>query len=259
MTLASRLVEVALPAGTLAGIIGLWELALWAWAVPAYLAPAPHAILGKIWRDRAILGGAVSTTLAEAATGYLLGNAIGVLLAIVFLYRPGWERLAMLPIVATNSVPVAAFAPAVIVWFGVGMTSKVVLVGFVTCFTALTNQLQGFRRCDQGAVDLLRSFGARERRIFWSLRFPAALPYLFTALRVGSVRSVIIAIVAEMLGAYRGVGWIIFETTSSMDYLRLWAAVLSASVAGIGFFGLVALVEHRVVWWHVSVGWRRAG
>lgn len=128
--------------------------------------------------------------------------------------------MIMLPIVATNSVPVAAFAPAVIVWFGVGMTSKVVLVGFVTCFTALTNQLQGFRRCDQGAVDLLRSLGASERRIFWALRFPAALPYLFTALRVGSVRSVIIAIVAEMLGAYRGVGWIIFETTSSMDYLR---------------------------------------
>jgi NitT/TauT family transport system permease protein len=185
--------------------------------------------------------------------GYVIGNTLGFALAVLFFYRPALDRLAMLPIVASNSVPAVAFAPVVILWFGVGMASKIVLVAFITCFIALQNQLQGFRQCDLQAVNVLRSFGAGEWRIFWMLRLPASLPYLFTALRVGSIRSVIIAIVAEMLGAYRGVGWVIFETTASMDYLRLWAAVTAASVAGVAFFVLVSVIEQQVVWWHVSV------
>jgi len=151
-------------------------------------------------------------------------------------------------------VPAVAFAPVIILWFGIGMTSKIVLVAFITCFIALQNLLQGLRQVDPLAVNVFRSFGAGEWKIFWSLRLPAALPYLFTALRIGSIRSVIIAIVAEMLGAYRGVGWVIFETTASMDYLRLWAAVIGASAAGVLFFVLVSSIERRLVWWHVSVG-----
>lgn len=241
---------IAAPGAVGVGALLLWEAALRALAVPAYLLPAPSAIAARAWADRGALGGAVLATLAEAAGGWALGAAAGVLLAILFFYRPSWERVAMLPLAAANSVPVVAFAPVVVVWFGVGMTSKVVLVAFVTGFTVLAGQLQGFRRCDAAAVDLLRSFGAGEARVFRLLRFPAALPYLFTALRVSTARSVIVAIVAEMLGAYRGVGWVVYETTSSMDYVRLWAAVAAASGLGIGFFGLVALVERRVVFWH---------
>lgn len=216
--------------------------------------PAPGAIALKLWTDSATLALALATTLGEAVAGYVIGNALGFSLAVLFHYRPALDRLAMLPIVASNSVPAVAFAPVVILWFGVGMTSKIVLVAFITCFIALQNQLQGFRQCDPQAVNVLRSFGAGEWRIFRMLRLPASLPYLFTALRVGSIRSVIIAIVAEMLGAYRGVGWVIFETTASMDYLRLWAAVTAASAAGVAFFVLVSAIEQQAVWWHVSVG-----
>ena len=215
---------VAVVAAVLAG----WEVAVAVWSIPAYVLPAPSAIALKLVEEWPRLAGALATTLAEAVGGYLIGNMLGFALAVLFFYRPAWDRLAMLPIVASNSVPAVAFAPVVILWFGVGMTSKVVLVAFITCFLCLQNQLQGFRQCDGQAVNVLRSFGAGEGRIFWMLRLPASLPYLFTALRVGSVRSVIIAIVAEMLGAYRGIGWVIFETTASMDYLRLWAAATAA-------------------------------
>ena len=222
-------------------------------AVPAYVLPAPSAIAVKLSNDSVALAGALATTLGEAVLGYLIGNAIGFILAVLFFYRPGLDRLAMPLMVASNSVPAVAFAPVVILWFGVGMASKIVLVAFITCFIALQNQLQGLGQCDAQAVNVLRSFGATEWRIFWTLRLPASLPYLFTALRIGSIRSVIIAIVAEMLGAYRGVGWVIFETTASMDYLRLWAAVTAASVAGVALFLLVSAIEQRAVWWHASV------
>jgi NitT/TauT family transport system permease protein len=134
------------------------------------------------------------------------------------------------------------------------MVSKVVLVAFITAFIMLQSELQGLRQVDPQAVNVLRSFGAGSWRIFWMLRFPASLPFLFNALRLGSIRSVIIAIVAEMLGAYRGIGWVIFETTASMDYSRLWAAVAAASGAGVVFFALVSALERRLVWWHVSIG-----
>jgi NitT/TauT family transport system permease protein len=248
-----RLPDVLLPAGIAAGALAAWELAVRAWQVPGYVLPAPAAIAAKLWEDAGALLPAIATTLAEALAGYAIGNAAGVGLAILFFFRPGWDRAAMLPLVASNSVPAVAFAPVIILWFGIGMTSKVVLVAFITCFIALQNLLQGLRQVDPLAVNVFRSFGAGEGKIFWSLRLPAALPYLFTALRIGSIRSVIIAIVAEMLGAYRGVGWVIFETTASMDYLRLWAAVAGASAAGVLFFGLVSSLERRLVWWHVSV------
>ncbi len=241
------------PVGILSGVIAAWEVGLRLGKVPGYVLPLPSAIAQKVMADWPVLLAGVATTLAEAVAGYAIGNLCGFALAVLFFYRPGLGRLAMLPMVASNSVPAVAFAPVVILWLGVGAASKVVLVAFVTTFIMLQNELQGLRQVDAQAVNVLRSFGAREWRIFWVLRFPAALPYLFTALRLGSIRSVIIAIVAEMLGAYRGIGWVIFETTASMDYSRLWAAVASASVAGVMFFALVSAVERRVVWWHVSV------
>jgi NitT/TauT family transport system permease protein len=245
--------ERVVPVAVLAGVLAAWEVALRLGHVPGYVLPLPSAIAQKVAAEWPVLAAGVATTLAEAAAGYAAGNAVGFALAVLFYYRPALGRLAMLPMVASNSVPAVAFAPVVILWLGVGAASKVVLVGFITMFIMLQHELQGLRQVDAQAVNVLRSFGAGEARIFRVLRFPAALPYFFTALRVGSIRSVIIAIVAEMLGAYRGIGWVIFETTASMDYSRLWAAVASASVAGVLFFTLVSALERRLVWWHVSV------
>jgi NitT/TauT family transport system permease protein len=245
--------NAVVPVALLVGVVAVWEVALRFARVPGYVLPLPSAIGHKVLTDWPVLGAGVATTLAEAVAGYAIGNAAGFVLAVLFFYRPGLGRLAMLPMVASNSVPAVAFAPVVILWFGVGMASKIVLVAFITAFIMLQNQLQGLRQVDPQAVSVLRSFGAGEWRIFRTLRFPAALPYFFTALRLGSIRSVIIAIVAEMLGAYRGIGWVIFETTASMDFSRLWAAVAAASAAGVVFFGLVSALERRLVWWHVSV------
>ena len=120
---------------------------------------AEHAtvVAVKLWTDSAGLAAALATTLGEAVAGYVIGNAIGFVLAVAFFYRPVLDRLVMPLIVALNSVPAVAFAPVVILWFGVGMTSKIVLVAFITCFIALQNQLQGFRQSDLQAVNVLRS------------------------------------------------------------------------------------------------------
>src|SRR5581483_4689302 len=113
---------------------------------------------------------------------------------------------------------------------------KVALVTLVVGFTVLLNTLAGLRSCDPAAVALLRSFGAGRARVLRLLLLPHAMPGFFTGLRVATVRSMIIAIVTEMLGAYRGLGWAIYEATTQMDFLKLWAAVGVASLVSIAFY-----------------------
>ena len=115
-------------------MLAVWEVAVRAAAVPTYVLPAPSAIAVKLWTDSAGLAAALATTLGEAVAGFVIGNAIGFVLAVAFFYRPVLDRLVMPLIVALNSVPAVAFAPVVILWFGVGMTSKIVLVAFITGF-----------------------------------------------------------------------------------------------------------------------------
>ena len=107
-------------------MLAVWEVAVRAAAVPTYVLPAPSAIAVKLWTDSAGLAAALATTLGEAVAGFVIGNAIGFVLAVAFFYRPVLDRLVMPLIVALNSVPAVAFAPVVILWFGVGMTSKIV-------------------------------------------------------------------------------------------------------------------------------------
>lgn len=153
---------------------------------------------------------------------------------------------------AVNAIPTVAFAPVAIVWFGMGSVGKIVLVSYIAGFTLLLHTLQGLKACDAATIDLLRSFGASTTTIYLKLQLPSALPSMFAGFRIATVRSVIIAIVAEMLGAYEGLGWIIYRSANELAYARLWGAVIVAALVGILLSTLVASVEKRVIWWHES-------
>jgi NitT/TauT family transport system permease protein len=230
-------------------MIGAWEAAVAWFRVPAYVVPPLHAIVRRAVLDAGSLGVATLVTTVEALAGFAAGAGVGLLFAVAFVVWPPLERVLLPSFVAFNSVPVVAYAPVAVIWFGIGFTSKIVLVTVVVGFTVLLNTLQGLKSCDPAAVALLRSFGAGRLRTLWTLELPHAMPALFTGLRVGAVRSMIIAIVAEMLGAYRGIGWTIFESTSQMDFLKVWAMVAVASAVSIALYLLVAAVDRRVVWW----------
>jgi NitT/TauT family transport system permease protein len=226
-----------------------WEVSVAWFRVPPYVLPPLHAILARLVRDRGALGSAALVTGLEAVGGYLAGALLGLALAVAFVLWAPLERVLLPAFVAVNSVPTVAYAPAAVIWFGIGPTSKVVLVAMVVSFTILLNTLAGLRSCDPAAVALLRSFGAGRVRVLWLLLLPHGMPGFFTGLRVATVRSMIIAIVTEMLGAYRGLGWAIYESTTQMDFLTLWAAVAVASLVSIAFYLLVAALDRRLVWW----------
>lgn len=231
------------------GVFALWELVVRAFGVPVYVLPAPSAIVMKVVADAALMADGLGLTLMEAVVGYAIGSAIALAIAIGFVLSPRLERVGLPALVALNSVPVVAFAPVALLWFGSGPASKIALVVMAVGFAVFVNAHQGLRSVDESAANLLRSFGAGPIRQMALLRLPAALPSIMNGLRVGVVRSMIVAIVAEMLAAFKGLGATIFESTQQIDFLRAWAAIAVASIASMLWYGLVNWIDHRFVFW----------
>jgi len=231
------------------GVFALWEIIVQAFGVPAYVLPAPSAIALKVIADAALLADGLVLTLMEAVVGYALGSAVALVLAIAFVLAPRLERVGLPALVALNSVPVVAFAPVALLWFGSGPMSKIALVTLAVGFAVFVNAHQGLRSVDEAAANLLRSFGAGPLRQMALLRLPAALPSIMNGLRVAVVRSMIIAIVAEMLAAFKGLGATIFESTQQIDFLRAWAAIAVASLASMVWYGIVNWIDRRFVFW----------
>ncbi len=243
----------AVPMGLGVAVLFAAEVAVNIFRVPPYIVPAPSAIARHLVGDLPTLGRAAIVTTVEAVSGYLIGALLGVAAALATFYVPRLERWILPGMILVNSVPSAALAPLVVLYAGVGPVSKIVVVALVTFFVTYLNVQRGLESVDRGAVSLMQVFGASELAILWKLRAPTALPYLFTALKVSTVRSMLVTIVAEMLGAYAGLGHVIMETSIVMDNVRLWAAVVLGSLVSITFFLMVSLIEKRVVSWRVGL------
>ena len=237
------------------GILGAILLVL-AWEglarglhLPSYVLPAVSEILASIWSKRALLGQAAGYTLLEALVGYGLGCLIGIGLAILITMIPPLRAVALPVATAINSVPVVGYSPLILLWFGIGVASKIVMVAMAVSFTVFLSTLAGLDRVDRRAVDLLRSFGAGRFAVLWRLRLPTALPLMLAGMRVSTVRSIIVAIVTEMLGAYGGLGWVIYQAVLQIDFVQVWSAIFVASAASLLFFGLVGLCERKLLFW----------
>ncbi|MFG1344074.1 ABC transporter permease [Xanthobacter autotrophicus DSM 431] len=230
-------------------LVALWEGVARGFNLPAYTLPSVSAILGAIWDHRQVLFAAGAYTFAEAIIGYALGAAIGIALAVVITLVP-LTRSAIVPVATSiNSVPVVAWSPLILLWFGIGMPSKIVMVALAVSFTVFLSALAGLDRVDRRSVDLMRSFGAGRLAILFRLRLPTALPLIAAGLRVSTVRAIIVAIVTEMLGAYDGLGWVIYQAVLQVDFVKVWSAIFVASAASLLFFGLVGFAERRLVFW----------
>jgi NitT/TauT family transport system permease protein len=226
-----------------------WEGLARGLPLPSYILPAVSDILAGVWSKRAPLGEAAGYTLLEALVGYGLGCLVGIGFAISITMLPVLRGVVLPAATAINSVPVVGYSPLILLWFGIGVASKMVMVAMAVSFTVFLSTLSGLDRVDRRAVDLMRSFGASRLSILWRLRLPTALPLLLAGMRVATVRSVIVAIITEMLGAYGGLGWVIYQAVLQIDFVQVWAAIFVASALSLTFFGLIGLVERRILFW----------
>jgi ABC-type nitrate/sulfonate/bicarbonate transport system permease component len=236
----------------LAAAVVLWQVVTDVEHVPDYLLPGPLSIWRAGMDERDLLLTNAVPTLETAVFGFLLALALGLALA-VGIHLSGLLRAAVLPIVITSqTVPVVALAPALVVLFGFTILPKLIIVALVCFFPITVNAVDGFGSVDPNLIKLMRSLRADRWRTFRTVEWPSALPYIFSGAKVAVTFSVIGALFGEWAGSSEGLGYLMTQKESQFDTGALFAAIALLSAIGIGLFGLVSLAERVLVPWYRS-------
>jgi ABC-type nitrate/sulfonate/bicarbonate transport system permease component len=239
------------PLALLVALILLWEIGARLDQERAWLLPPPSAIPGAVAGDAADLLRHTLVTTQEVLLGLAVSTLVGILAAVAIAFFPLLERALYPLVVASQTVPIPVISPLLIIFFGYGLTPKILLVTLVCFFPIVVNTVDGLHGVDQEAVNLLRTFGASRWQIFRAVRWPAALPYFFSGLRVAATFSVIGAVFGELIGASAGLGYYIRHETPLFHTAVVYGATIILMLLGIGLFLAVRGAE-----W-VLLPWRR--
>jgi putative hydroxymethylpyrimidine transport system permease protein len=237
------------PVALVAALVGGWELLAQLGEVQDYLLPAPSEVASALWRDRDLLAPDAWVTAREVLLGFALALAAGVAIALALHLSPLLRRALYPLVVASQAVPVVVIAPILVIWFGFGMTPKLVVIALICFFPVVVNTLDGLQGVDPEQVKMLRTLGASRLDLLRRLELPGALPFLFSGAKVAVAVAVIGAVFGELVGSDAGLGHAIQVGTAQLETARVFAAVLILSVMAISLFGLIALVERRAVPW----------
>jgi len=245
----ARVESVLIPAVTFVGLVAAWELADAMLGFNKVILPAPHEIAGAFVTNWESLLHNTGLTMLEAVLGFLLGSAVAVALAISFTFSKTLSYAVYPYAVALKSTPLIAIAPLLILWFGNGILSKVVMSALVAFFPVMVNTVDGLGSVEPELLDLMRSLSASRWQILRKIQMPNTLPPLFSALKIASSLAVVGAVIGEFTGATAGIGHLI---TTSSYYLAtdvMFAGVVMISLSGVAFFWLITILERRVVFW----------
>ena len=241
---------MALPAG-IALFIGLWSLVSFVGGYPTFILPDPISVF---WTTVEIAGNGTlwfhaQATLVEIVGGLVLGLSLATVLGYLLAKSPILERLAGPYIVASQSVPAVAIAPLLVIWFGSGKFSKVLICALVVFFPVLVNTIVGIRSVDAGLKTLMRSLRANRWQTFTMLEIPAAMPVLLGGLKIGVTLSVIGAVVGEFVAADRGLGFLINLSKGMFDTPLLFAALFTLAFISMVLYLGITILEHRLLAW----------
>ena len=246
---AWRRVAVTLGRGVLplAGALAVWEGVVRAWRLPAYLLPGPSRIAGEMVSRGGLLAQHAVTTAGEVLAGFLVGATAGFALALAMDAWPALRRALVPWLVASQAVPVFAVAPLLVLWFGYGMASKVVMAAVITFFPVTINVLDGLRP-DPDALRLFTALGASRWQVLVHLQLPGALPALFSGLKVAASVSTIAAVVGEWVGARAGLGYLMQQANAQLRVPLVFGALAWLTAMGLALYGAVAAAERRWSW-----------
>jgi putative hydroxymethylpyrimidine transport system permease protein len=243
------------PLSVILALLAAWELAAhldWvsnALNIEDFLIPAPSDIATSLWEDRSLLLSDGWVTLQEVLLGFAIAAVAGVAFALL-IHLSETARRAVYPLlVASQTVPIVILAPILVVWFGFGLTPKLVIVALICFFPITVNMLDGLRSVDPELTKMMRSLGAGRVQRLWRVEIPASLPYAFSGARVAITVSVIGAVFAEYVGSSEGLGHLINQAQAQLLTARSFAAVVVLSAMAIALFGLITLIERKLVTW----------
>ncbi|NDR55781.1 ABC transporter permease [Aliiruegeria sabulilitoris] len=236
------------------GLLVLWEGLVQGLGVPSVILPAPSAIWAKFLQSTHTLWiDFVQTFVKGALSGYVMGTIAAFAVALL-VDRSDFLRRGLLPVGNfMAALPIIGIAPILVMWFGFDWQSKAAVVVVMVFFPILVNTVEGLRATERMQRDLMKTYAASYWQTLFKLRLPAAMPFIFNGLKIATTLALIGAIVAEFFGSpIKGMGFRISTEVGRLALDMVWAEILVAAIAGSAFYGLVALIERRVTFWHPS-------
>ena len=246
--------QIGLAIASFAVFLILWQSIVWLGDYPTFILPTPIAVARRLWNLLAdgSLWHHTWVTLREVLAGLGLGTAVAVLLGYGLAHFPLAERLLSPYIVASQSIPVVAVAPLLVIWFGTGTLSKVVVCALTVFFPILVNTVVGVRSVERDLHDLMRALEANRWQTVWLLEVPAALPVLLGGLKVGATLAVIGAVVGEFVASSEGLGYLLKQGQQLYDTSLVFVGIGTLMVLAMSLYGIVALAELVLLRWRVE-------
>ena len=244
--------------GAISIIVGFaaWQIAVTYLHIPNYVLPKPAAVLAALAdglgddpTSRTSFWYHLYDTMKATIAGFLIGCVLGVIIAAIMAEFRLAERALLPYVVGFQSLPKVAIAPLFVIWFGYQIESKVAMSATLTLFPVLINALQGFVSVDRDRIDLLASVDASRWQIFRLIKFPSALPLLFAGFNLGIIYALLGTLVAEFMGAQRGVGVIMTQLQSVSDTAGVFALLVMLAVLGYILIGTTRFLQRRIVFW----------
>lgn len=236
------------------GFAVLWELAVRLGEIPPVVLPTPSSVLRELWMlfYTGIIWPHLQLTLTEILAGFALGAGAALILGTLIALFRTFNRIVYPYLVALQAVPKVAIAPLLIIWFGFGIQSKVMMTAVIAFFPVLVNTVVGLKSVEQDKLDLMTSLEASRWKTFRYVRLPTALPFIFAGLDVASVLSVIGAIVGEFVGAKGGLGYLILAYNANLKIASVFAVLIVLAAIGISLHMAVLAVQRRVMFWNTT-------
>ncbi|UCD26186.1 MAG: ABC transporter permease, partial [Candidatus Bathyarchaeota archaeon] len=235
-----------------------WEIAVKILDVHPVLLPAPSLIASFVFENGLTLLYHTSVTVYEAIIGLILGVSVGLAFGIIIVYSKVLRDATLPLLLAADIIPKAALAPLLLIIFGFGILPKIVIVILITFFPVVINTAAGLASIQPELTDLAHSFKASGWLVFYKIRFPNALPYVFAGLRIAVPLSFVGAVIAEFAGTVEGIGWVLLDAILTFRTEQTIAGIIFAALAGITLFSTISIVERKTMPWYkedrVAVG-----
>jgi len=235
-------------------VLAAWEGAVRLFDIPAYIVPAPSKVFVALYRGIAsmLYIRHLWITLIETLLGFVVGSIVALVLGTLIALSRRCEYFLYPFILMFQAMPKVALAPLIIIWFGLGLTSKVAQASLTAFFPLMVNTIAGLRSADEDRVALMRSLDASEMQIFRMLRMPGAMPYIFAGFEIAMMLSLIGAIVAEFVGAQKGLGVLMMSMTFTMDTVGQFSVLLVLALVGLLLNSIIIVIRKRLLFWDRS-------
>jgi len=243
----------------LIALIALWEVSVRLFAIKPIVLPAPSVILAELSENLPWYLGHAWYTLFTTLAGFAAAVIIGIALAVVIVESKLLESTVYALIVGLNSVPKVAVAPLFVVWLGTGYEPKIAISFLIAVFAMVIDTVLGLRSVPADVIDLARSLRGSRFDMLWRIRFPCALPAMFSGMKVAISLALVGAIVGEFVSSQRGLGYVILSAQGMFDITRVFAAIAVLAVLGVILFWLIVWAERRSIPWHASQAHSGAG